>query len=131
MNISTLTPATPGSVADYSSVAGLQQQMVEAIELMSGMADAVGMARHVLSYDSDQRKRALARAMSAALAGGESATKAEAEARASETYAKELAVLGKQHQAAETQITDWECAKLRWSTAQSLLAMHREEVKRL
>lgn len=131
MNISSLTPPTPASLSDWSDVSALQKQMIEAVQAMSGMADSVGLARHILSYDGDRRKRALARAMAAALAGDESAAKAEAEARASDPYAKELAVLGKEHQAAETQITDWECAKLRWETARSLLAAQREGIRHL
>jgi hypothetical protein len=65
------------------------------------------------------------------LAGGESAAKAEAEARASEIYGKELAQLQKEQGAAEQVVMEWEAAKLIWQTCQSLLAMQRESVKRL
>ncbi len=69
--------------------------------------------------------------MAAALAGGDSAAKAEAEARASEPYSRELEVLGKQHVAAEQQVMLFEAAKLRWESVRSILAMMRESVKQL
>ena len=130
MKLSEINP-TPANLSDWSDVAALQQRLAESVEAMSRMAAAVGMAKHVLEYDGDQRKRALARAMAPALAGGASAAKAEVEGRTSETYAKELAVLAKAHQSAATQIVEWEVTKLQWQTAQSLLAMQRESVKRL
>lgn len=103
--------------------------MVEAVNEMERLSPETGMAKHIIEYDSDRRKQALARAMRAALAGGESAAKAEAEARASEGYAKELSQLGVEHKMAEQNLKDWEVLKLRWSTCQSLLAMQREMAK--
>ncbi len=126
-----ISPPTPGQVADWSDLAALQERMAATVTSMSQIASDVGMAKHVLEYDSDRRKRALARAMKAPLAGGESAAKAEAEGRASESYTKELAQLGAEHAMAEQTVMEWESAKLIWSTCQSLLAMQRETVKRL
>jgi len=125
------TPVTPGSVADWSSVEGLQQRMIEAVEAMQQMADDMGRASHVSAYDSDRRKKALSRAMAAPLAGGESAAKAEALARADAVYAKEFDQLAKEHLAAEQTVSDWTAKKLVWQTCQSLLAMQRETVKHL
>lgn len=122
---------TPGSVASYDDVAGLQQKMVETVEELSRMADDVGLARHVLSFDADRRKQALARSMSAPLAGDESVSKAEAQGRASPIYAKELDQLAKEHVAAEQRITKWDALKCVWSTCQSMLAMQRESVRHL
>lgn len=122
-------PSTP--TADWTDVAELQKKMADTCDTINGMAQDVGLARHVLEYDSDRRKRALARAMQPALAGGDSAAKAEAEARASEPYGKELNQLAKEHSNAEQTITAWEVAKLQWETARSLLAIQREGIKRL
>jgi hypothetical protein len=105
--------------------------MTESITPMEQLADDVGSARTVIEYSSDRRKRALARGCAAALAGGESVAKAEAEARASESYGKELEVLQKQHEAAEQTILRWEVNKLAWSTAQSLLSFQKETVRHL
>lgn len=120
---------SPTDLADWSDCAGIQKRMVEAIEEMQRIAHDVGLARHILEYDHDRRKRALARAMQPALAGGDSAAKAEAEGRASAGYAAELAQLGKEHQLAEQTVTEWEVNKLAWETCRSLLAMQREIAK--
>jgi len=130
-NISEVFPSSksPATVADWSDTYALQQRMVEAVNEMDKLAMDVGMAKHVIEYDSDRRKQALARAMRAARAGGESAAKAEAEARASDGYAKELSQLGVEQKMAEQTLKEWEVLKLKWSTAQSLLAMQREMSK--
>jgi len=130
MNIKALHPPRP-DVADWSDVAALQQRLAETVERINAMASDVGMAKHVLEYDGDMRKKALGRAMAAPMAGGASAAKAEAEARASESYAKEMAVLAKSHLAAEQTVAEFEAMKLTWDTARSLLAMSRESMKNL
>jgi len=131
VNVQELKSPTPASISDWSDVAGLQQRMVESIEAMQALADEVGTARTILEFSSDRRKRALARACAAALAGGESVAKAESQARADEAYGKELAVLQREHEAAEQTIAKWDVLKITWSGAQSLLAMQRESVKHL
>ena len=122
-------PTNTNPTADWSDAATLQQRMVETVEEIASRASDTGLARHILEYDSDRRKRALARAMAPALAGGDSAAKAEAEARASATYTAELTQLGKEHQAAETTVLEFEAVKLRWETARSLLSLLKEQVK--
>jgi hypothetical protein len=121
----------PGSVADWSDVAALQRRLIEAAETINLLAGDVGTAKHVIDYDGDRRKRALARAMQPALMGGDSAAKAEAEGRASETYAKELIQLGKEHQAALMVIAEFDAKRLEWETARSLLSMMKETIKQL
>ncbi len=131
MNVQELKSPTPASISDWSDVAGLQAKMVESIEAMQQLADETGTARTILEFSSDRRKRALARACAAALAGGESVAKAESQARADEAYGKELSVLQREHEAAEQTIAKWDVLKITWSGAQSLLAMQRESVKHL
>ena len=131
MPITPTTTPTPASAADWSDAAGLQAKMIACIEELSAMAGNVGIAKHALEYDGDRRKRALARAMFAPLAGGESAAKAEAEARASDVYGKELELLAKQHGAATMQIEEYTVKKLEWETARSLLSMLKETVRQL
>lgn len=131
MHVHDLKPPSPGTLADWSDVASLQQRMVETVQAMSVLAPEVGLARHVLEYDNDRRKQALARAMKAPLAGGESAAKAEAEARSNEAYAKEINMLSTQHTAAEQTVTQWESLKLKWETSRSLLSMQKETVRHL
>ena len=122
---------TPSDVADWSDCAELQRRMVLAVEALSAMAGDVGAAKTILEFSSDRRKRALGRACMAALLGGESAAKAELEARGSESYGKELTQLQAEHQAAEQAIAEWDCKRLEWDTARSLLAMMCESTKQL
>lgn len=122
---------TPSDVSDWGEVSELQSKMVKSVEALSRMAGDVGMAKTVIEYDSDRRKKALARGMAAPLAGGAAVSKAEAEARCSEAYAKELDQLCREHQAATTVLAEHEVLKLQWSTCQSLLAMEREGIRRL
>lgn len=126
MNLQSIHPTTPAEIADWSDTAELQKRMAAAVEEMERLSPEAGMAKHILEYDGDRRKQALARSMRAALAGGESAAKAEAEARASEGYAKELSQLGVEHKMAEQTLKSWEVLKIQWETCRSLLAMQRQ-----
>ncbi len=121
----------PQPISDWQDVTDLQRRMTEAVDSINAMAGDVGMAKHVIEYDSDRRKKALSRAMLPALMGGDSAAKAEATARASELYSRELEVLGKEHVIAMQTVSEFEALKLLWQTAQSLLAMQRESAKLL
>ena len=123
--------AAPADVADWSDAVACQARMIEAVQELAALAQDVGLARQILEFSSDRRKQALARAMAAPLAGGESGIKAEMQARNDPAYAAELNQLGKQHCAAEQTMTRWEAQKIKWSCAQSLLAMQRESQKRL
>lgn len=126
----TTPPAqTPSDLADWGDVEALQRKMAAMAEEMAVLAPEVGRAKNVLSFNSDRCKQALARAMRAPLAGGDSAAKAEMEARASEPYAKELSQLSLEHKNAEEILMAWESSKLVWSTCQSLLAMQRETIR--
>lgn len=131
MNLSDIIPQSPGAVADWSSVTALQQRMAQTVTALAALADDVGMARHIQNYDSDRRKKALARAMAAALAGGDSVAKAEAEARSSPIYAKELEQLGKENANAEQVCAEWDALKIVWESCRSLLSLQRETVKHL
>ena len=130
MILKTLLP-TPADVADWTDVLTLQKRMAETVTALAALVDDVGLARQVQAYDSDRRKRALARAMAAALAGGESAAKAEAEGRASEAYGKELAQLSKELTAAEQVTAQYDVLKIVWESCRSMLSVQKEAVKRL
>lgn len=131
MHLRDIIPQGPSDVADWSDMAALQKRMANSVTALAGMASDVGMAKHILEYDSDRRKRALARAMAAPLAGDSSVSKAEAEARASESYAKELMQLGKEHAVASQTIQEWDALKLIWETCRSLISMHKESIRHL
>lgn len=120
---------TPSSLADWEDVASLQKRMVETLQVMSALTNQVGIAKHVIEYDSDMRKKALSRAMAPSLVGGASASKAEAEARASDIYSKEMTVLAKRHEAALTTVEEYSVLKIQWETCRSLLSMQKEALK--
>jgi hypothetical protein len=121
--------AKPDALADWGDVASLQQRLAELAEKLGSMVADVGRARQVIEYDSDLKKRALARATSAALAGGESYNKAEAEGRSNEAYHAEIKVLAKQLESAYTVTAEWEATKCAWETARSLLSMQKEQIR--
>lgn len=131
MDLRDIIPQSPADVADWSDIASLQKRMSESVTALAGLAGDVGLAKHVIEYDSDRRKRALARAMAAPLAGDSSVSKAEAEARASESYSKEMMQLGKEHAAAAQTIQEWDAIKLVWETCRSLISMQKESVRHL
>ena len=122
---------TPSATSDWSDIESLQRKLVQTVEAMALMSASVGAAKHVIEYDGDRRKTALARAMAVSLAAGDSVSKADSEARASADYAKAMAAIGKQHQAALTEVEKYQCLKLQWETARSLLSMQKEAVKHL
>ena len=136
MNGSRSNPAPPSAADnparqphDWQDVALLQQRLSDASDALTAMAGDVGMAKHVLEYDSDRRKRALAKAMKPALGRGDSAAAAESYGRASAGYETELKTLGQEHANATACVVEWECKKLEWETARSLLSMLKEQVK--
>jgi hypothetical protein len=131
MNTAEIYPPTPADVADWSDCESCQQRMIEAVTDLAALAPEAGLARQILEFSSDRRKQALARAMAAPLAGGESSAKAEMQARNDPAYAAELNQLGKQHTAAEQTMTRWEALKVKWECARSLLSMQKESVRRL
>jgi ribulose kinase len=115
--------------ADYSETMALQRRLSEAADEMAAITDDVGRSRQIREFSSDQRKRALGRAMQAALAGGESTSKAEAEARASEPYGKELAQLAKELTAAEQTLARWDVLRIKWESARSLLSVQKSQMQ--
>lgn len=116
------------SQTDYSDIAELQKRMIEITDQISNMSSEVGKARHITSYDSDRRKRALALAAAPLLANNSSAA-AETLARASETYHKSMAELTAQNLAAERTIAQWEALRIQWESVRSMLAIEREKVR--
>jgi hypothetical protein len=121
----------PPQTADYGDIASLQQRISECSDALSEMAIDLGKAKHCLEFSSDMRKRALARAMQPALAGGDAVSKAEAEGRASPGYEREIAILDRQHEAAEIVVAQWEAKRCCWETARSLLSMSKETIRQL
>lgn len=121
----------PQAQADWADCHALQRKLLEHSDALNAMAPETGKAKHVLEFSNDMRKRALARAMAAPLAGGASATAAEAEGRASPAYTQEMGVLAKQHEAAEVTIANYEAKRIAWETCRSLLSMMKTQVGQL
>lgn len=119
------------ATADWSDVAELQKQFEEVADEINTMAVKSGLAEHVLKYDADRRKQALARAMAAPLAGGATGIKAENEARISPLFEKEFDVLAKQHEAACVVDKEWDAKNTTWKTFQSLLSVQKESIRQL
>lgn len=117
--------------ADFSDCLALQKKLVLAADKLSAMAGNVAMARHVTTFDSDRRKRALALSAAPLLAAGESSAAAETSARSSPEYQAAMTELGKQYTSAEKTLVEFETTKLQWETARSLIAFQRDLAKNL
>lgn len=117
--------------ADYSDCLALQRKLAQSADKLSAMATSVAMARHVTTFDSDRRKRALALAAAPLLAAGESSAAAETTARSTPEYQAAMQELGKQLVAAEKVLVEYETTKLQWETARSLIAFQRDMTKNL
>lgn len=124
-------PPAPANACDWSSVADLQQELVKTVEAMDRLVDEYGMARQILEFSGEQRKRVLAVAASPLIKAGQSASAAEIEARSSEPYKAALKQLATEFQAAEAAVAGWTVLKLRWETCRSLLSIQKEGMKQL
>jgi hypothetical protein len=110
---------------DLTDAAQLQKQLAEDTDKLLAMADEVGLARHVLEYDSDRRKRILAVAAAPLIAAGSSSAGADTEARSSPTYQKAMELLGKQHAEAEKSVANWDALRIKVEAVRSLLSMEK------
>lgn len=119
------------SSADFHETMALQKRFMEAADKLSAMANDLAMARHVASYDSDRRKRALAIVAAPLIAAGASSSAADQEARSSPIYEASMKQLGAQLVAAEKVIAEHEAIKIQWETARSLLSFQRDAIKNL
>lgn len=118
-------------MSDFSESFELQRRLSEHADALTAMADDMGLAKQVREFSGDRRKTALARAMAAPLAGGDSVAKAEAEGRASELYNKELKQLANEMTTAEQVIARWEALRIQWESARSLISMQKSQMNQL
>ncbi len=119
--------------ADYSDVKAIQKRLKTASSELNNPSSVAlfAQARQVISYDSDRRKNLLAKYTVKYLKQGESATAAEAMARADESYQKEFDAQGDDLQTAEGIITKRRATETSWESARSLLAFERSEFKHI
>ena len=120
-------------MTDHSDVAAIQKRLKTAsAELNNPMSVSLyAQARQVISYDSDRRKNLLAKYTVKYLKEGESATAAEAMARADEAYQKEFETQGEELQTAEGVIAKRRGTETSWESARSLLSFQREGFKHM
>lgn len=114
---------------DNNEVQKIQLRMQQCTKQLNDMAVTMGAAKQVREMASDRRKRALAIEMVKALKCGESATAADAIARASDGYGRELDELGKQLADAESTIATWFATEASFEAARSLLSIIKETMK--
>lgn len=113
-------------LSDSKEVYNLERRLEGFADQLTALVLEMGMAKQVIEFASDMRKRALARAMSHWLEAGDSASAAEAKGRSSHVYGEELKDLAGQLREAETVKAKWEALKCQWESARSLLAMQRQ-----
>jgi len=88
-------------------------------------------ARQVIAYDSDRRKNLLAKYTVKYLKEDNSATAAEAKARADEAYQAEFNTQAEELQTAEGVIAKRRGVETSWESARSLLSFQREGFKHM
>lgn len=113
-------------IADSDQIYQLQKELLEAEDKLARLVPQMGKALQVMEHDSDYRKRALSIAMGPFLEDGDSATKADALARATDGYGKELERLSTAYESAAATKSDWEYWKTRWKARQSLISLEKE-----
>ncbi len=116
------------SVSDLSDSRELyeaQKRLIEAEAEVARLKTLMGKAHHVLEYDSDERKRALAKATIPFLEKGESAAKAEQWARGSFNYEQELLRLAKAHRIASDIKFEYEGAKIAVEVARTMVSSEK------
>jgi hypothetical protein len=117
--------------ADSSEIATLEARLKSCAKKLHLLAVPLGHAKQVRTFDSDRRKNLLARYMVKHLQAGESATAAEAYARADESYQRELGLLADDLRASEAAIAEWDAEMCSWDSARSLLSMQKEVIKQI
>jgi two-component SAPR family response regulator len=119
--------------ASNDDVIAIQKRLKAAsAELNSpAMISLYAQARQVISYDSDRRKNLLAKYTVKYLKEGESATAAEAKARADTAYQAEFQTQAEELQTAEGVIAKRRGVETSWESARSLLSFQREGFKHM
>lgn len=118
--------------ADYSDVLAIKKRLRSAAKELNSPASIslYAQARQVISYDSERRKNLLAKYTVKHL-GKESATAAEALARADAAYQAEFEAEAEELKTAEGLIAKRRAVETSWETARSLLSFQREGFKHL
>lgn len=119
------------SIADYSETIAIQRQLSDCVNKLNVMAARVAMARHITTYDSDRRKRALAIAAMPLLKAGASSAAADTEARASGPYEAAMIQLGKEFVAAEKALAEWDALRIQVDVLRSLLSLQKSQMANL
>ena len=119
--------------ADHSDVAAIQKRLKTASAELNNAASIslYAQARQVVAYDSERRRNLLASYTVKYLKQGESATAAEAMARADKAYQEQFHTQAEELQTAEGVIAKRRATETSWESARSLLSFSREGFKHL
>ena len=107
-------------------IRSIEKKMTDCVAAMRVMAPAVGGARQIKEFSSDQRKNALAAEQIKFIQRGESVAAAENLARSSPVYLERFKALEKSYADACATIAEWEAVFARFEACRSMLAMARQ-----
>ena len=116
---------------DHSVTGEIEQKLRLAVKKLHELAPALGAARQVREFSSDQRKNALAQEQMQFIKRGESVAGSEALARSSPVYLLKIKELGEAYAEAEAIIASFAAWMAAYEANRSLLAMTRETLKTL
>ena len=114
---------------DDEEIREIQKKMQECIADLRGLTIAIGSARQIKEFSSDQRKNALAAEQIKFIQRGESVAAAENLARSSPTYLETFKVLEKNYAEACATIAKWDAVFARFEACRSMLSMAKETLK--
>ena len=116
---------------DQSEIEKIERRLKDTINKLHQLAPAVGAARQIREFVSDQRKNILAAEAYKHIQNGESVAAAEYRARTSPVYLEKFAELQKNLSEANRVIAEWEASMCEFEACRSLLAMNRETLRTL
>lgn len=118
-------------MTDHNETQQLENRLRNSVKALHEMAPAVGAAKQVIEFSSDQRKNILAAEQMRYINRGESVAGSETMARTSPIYLEKL----KQHEEASRNahatVASWQATMAAYESNRSLLAMTRETLKTL
>lgn len=118
-------------MSDHSTIQQIEARMRSCTKRLQDMVPQVGAARQIKEFSSDRRKMALSMAMMPFLKDGDSATAAEANARASAPYGIAMDAMEEQYRTAETTLAQWTAEQASFEAARSLLSMQKQVMNEL
>lgn len=118
-------------MTDHTDTQQLENRLRNSVKALHEMAPAVGSARQIREFASDQRKNILAAEQIRYINRGETVSGSETMARTSPIYLEKLKALESSYAEAERVIASWQATMAAYEANRSLLSMSKEVLRTL